>query len=116
MTISLDTLERELNLRAEWIASHYDLCKDDILKAFEKTKVMEDGQEDCGFIYLKFEPSLEEALQYLKPNVAIRAFLTMDRSVLSRWLNRTSKIFTPIVDRKLYMEEELRDNFLGQVF
>ena len=71
--------ESDLKHRARWLAQRYDLDEGEVLKALKRLPVkVETFIRDMEFPYLKFDPSLEEALSFAKPKVVLETFLNGD--------------------------------------
>ncbi|MBU1318533.1 MAG: hypothetical protein KKH67_04970 [candidate division Zixibacteria bacterium] len=74
-----------LEPRAEWLAWRYELDKERVLDALRRLEVrIESVIEVDLFAYLQFDPSLEEAFFYLRPQVALKLFETADLDDIRR--------------------------------
>ena len=67
----------DLEQRVRWLAWRYNLDEKRILECLRRAKVeIEHVVSDGLFSYLSFDPSLEKALLYSRPEVALRVFET----------------------------------------
>jgi len=99
----------ELEMRARWLAQQYDLDKEKVVEALGRSCVsVENVIMDGFFRYLRFDPSLEEALLYAKPKVLLQIFLGADPELISRWLEFTKKLAGPKPDNWPGLEELCR--------
>jgi hypothetical protein len=98
---------KNIELRADWLSWRYDVPKEDVLKALLRTQAsIDETLGDCKlFTRVTFRPSLETTMLYLKPQVALRLFLSEDMSKISDWLEHTEKLFGQQVDHSRGVEE-----------
>ncbi|MFH1892362.1 MAG: hypothetical protein ABIK83_06725 [Candidatus Zixiibacteriota bacterium] len=96
-----------LQVRAEWLAWRYELDKERILKVLERVDVnIESTVMGDFFAYLSFDPSLEDALFYLRPQVALKFFETADLADIRKWLQLTESLLRRQVNEHWWLEEQ----------
>jgi len=105
LTISREELRR----RARWFTYRYDLPEDQVIEALRRTKITrEEEWLSETYEYLKFEPSLDSALRFLSPKVALKLFLEADTKKLSAWLLKVGVFVEPYADHEVDIEEITR--------
>ena len=98
-----------LESRAYWLAWRYELDEKRVLNALKRLEVkIETVIEVDLFAYLQFDPSLEEALFYLRPQVALKLFETADLDDIRRWLKLTESLLGRHVHDRPWVEELCR--------
>ena len=98
-----------LEPRAKWLAWRYELDEERVLKALERLEVkIESVIEVDLFAYLQFDPSLEKAFFYLRPQVALKLFETADLDDIRRWLKLTESLLGRHVHDRPWVEELCR--------
>lgn len=97
----------DFEARARWIAWKYDLDEKEVEKALLRTKVsIRETTADNYFSYLEFEPSLERALHYLRPKLAIQIFNECDHDEISGLLKHLEKSAGRFIDQHQHSIEE----------
>ena len=88
----------DLEQRARWLAWKCNLDGKRILKCLRRTKVeIEHVVSDGLFSYLSFDPSLEKALLYSRPEVALRVFETANLNDIRKWLTTMDELAGKLV-------------------
>ncbi len=83
----------DLEQRACWLAWRYNLDEKRILECLRRTKVeIEHVVSDGLFSYLSFDPSLEKALLYSRPEVALKVFETANLDDIRKWLTMMDEL------------------------
>ena len=99
----------DLKMRAGWLAWKHGLDEKRILAALKRTRVTIDYELPHDFFkYLKFEPSLETALLYWRPEVALKLFEKGDIEQISKLLELTIQIAGGFVNNNHSIEEQCR--------
>jgi len=100
-----------LEPRAEWLAWRYELDEVRVLNALRRLDVrIEDTAMDDSFAYLEFDPSLESALFYFRPQVALRLFETADLESIRQLLKLTERVVGKFHHDRPWVEELCRWN------
>ena len=101
----------ELETRAHWLAWRYEIDEKRVLNALKRLEVkIESVIEVDLFAYLQFDPSLEEALFYLRPEAALKLYETADLEDIRRWLELTQSLLGRHVHDRPWVEELCRWN------
>jgi hypothetical protein len=99
----------ELQQRASWISWKYGIDEDKILSILSRLNVKVDGAlRDGSFRYLSFVPSLEEALEYLRPDIAVRIFESEDLAKIKKLLDGSRALLSKHVNNSHSIEEQCR--------
>ena len=98
-----------LEPRARWLAWRYELDEKRVLKVLERLDVKIEYVIECGdFAYLEYSPSLETALCYLRPNVAMKLFETADLESIRKLLSLMTSIDGMQTFNDKWVEERCR--------
>jgi len=91
-----------VKIRARWLASKYGLPYERVYKVLDRTVLKEpihpfeyepDEVEISELVYyLIFEPSLEEALTYLRPEVALKLFEREKPEAIATWMEQSYEL------------------------
>ena len=91
-----------VKIRAGWLASKYGLPYDRVYKVLDQTVLKEPiypfeyEPDEVGISelvhYLIFEPSMEEALTYLRPEVALTLFESEKPESIAIWMKQSSEL------------------------
>ena len=95
-------------IRARWLSRKYKLAEQRVIKILDRTVIREgvvqsDDPQDqlhtSDLVYhLKFKPSLEDALLYLRPDVAMKVLESADLEQVEEWLQATHRLARKLVD------------------
>lgn len=97
--------------RAYWLAWRYELDEERVLNALKRLEVkIENVVEEVSFAYLDIDPSLETALFYLRPGVALKLFETADLEGIRNWLELTERLIGEVIHDRPWVEELCRWN------
>ncbi len=99
----------DLKTRAHWLAWRYELDEERVLNALKRLEVkIEHIVMEDFFAYLEFDPSLETALFYLRPKVALKLFETADLDDIRKWLKLTESLLGGQVHDHTWVEGQCR--------
>ena len=85
--------EAKVRMRASWLAWRYELECEEVMNVLMKTKItVDESIESDYFDYLVFEPSLETALSFLKPKIALKMFHDVTMEEIKVWLEQTETL------------------------
>jgi len=96
-----------VKIRAGWLASKYGLPYDRVYKVLDRTVLKEPihpfeyEPDEVGIdelvYYLIFEPCLEKALTYLRPEVALALFEREKPESIATWIKQSYEIIGKLI-------------------
>ncbi len=82
-----------VRMRASWLAWRYELECEEVMNVLMRTKItVNESISSDYFHYLVFEPSLETALLFLKPKIALMLFSDVSMEEIKAWLEQTETL------------------------
>lgn len=105
-------------MKARWLARKYRLAYDRVYKVLDQTVIKEpihpfeyepDEVETIDLIYyLIFKPDLQEALTYLRPEVALKLFENEKPESIAAWMKLSSELIKKYTKPTSYMGDVTR--------